>query len=153
MRNGGPSFMGILLEQRRHQLRKLRCFLRRSIFGAAHHYCYPGCGMSSLRWRPVDPLGFSHRATRYIIKGYGSPLAQQSTAVSLSLLFLVMQLLFVTPKTLIPRNQRNELNHPGAFVRISGLSHLALAGTGRQSSDPFIGTELTDKSVFVHDII
>jgi hypothetical protein len=60
----------------------------------------------------------------------------------------MMQLFFLTPKTL---THRDGSNHAGTFVLISSLSHLALAGG--QLSDQFSGIALTEKSVFVQDSI
>ncbi|KAG1854471.1 cytochrome P450 [Suillus subalutaceus] len=63
----------------------------------------------SLRWRPVVPLGFPHRATRDIIWGSGSLLAQQSTAVTG--LFLMMQLLFSDPENFDPQRWIEPCGH------------------------------------------
>jgi hypothetical protein len=60
----------------------------------------------------------------------------------------MMQLFFLTPKTL---THRDGLNHAGTFVRILSLSHLALAGG--QLFDQFSGIELIEKPVFVQDSI
>jgi hypothetical protein len=60
----------------------------------------------------------------------------------------MIQLLFLTPKTL---TRRDGLNHVGTFVPILSPSHLVLAGG--QLSDLISIIELTDKLASVQDSI